>query len=250
MKKRGCIFFPKNRKGTHVGMIISFVTFITFIIFLYAIISPSIKLGEDKGKIIEYLELKIVENTSANFTSSSIEIQSQGNPDTNCVELQNFFILSEIPAYVITKNEEGQIQSETYRNFGNFIIVRNNKDNRFFKIYSSSEFDLLDEEIITPCSAVSDEDYNIGLIKTGKYVFEEKVYELLDYYENDYEELREEFKIPSGSEFEFSFIKSDGETIGIEQEIREDNIYAEEIPIQYIDSNANILSGFINIKVW
>lgn len=257
MKRRGrdrkfslCNFLTKNRRGTHVGMIISFVTFITFIVFIYMIINPAIETGEDKGSVIEYLEWKIIENTSANFTSTSIEIQSATNPGTNCVELQNFFILSEVPEYVITKNEKGEIQNEIYRNFGNLIIERNDKENRFFKIYSSFEFDLLNEEIITPCSAISDEGYNIGLIKTGKYVFEENIYVLMNYYEENYEGLLGELDIPPGTEFGFSFTKSDGEIIETKQEITDDNIYAEEIPVQYIDSNANILSGFINIKVW
>lgn len=238
-----------EKRGTHVGMIISFVIFITFIVFLYIVIEPAIKTGEDKKATLEYLAMKIIRNISTNFTSTSVEISSDENPSTNCVELANFLILTEIPAYMIIKNEVGGIQ-DPFRNFGNLGIKRTDKENLFFKIYSSSEFNLLEEEQLPSCSLVADEDYSIGLIKTERYIFENKVYEFIEDYTNDYETIKEDLKLPPGNEFGFGFIQSNGTKIEVGEATGDIGIYAEEIPIPYIDSSANTLSGFINIKVW
>lgn len=238
-----------DKRGTHVGMIISFVIFITFIVFLYIVVEPAVKTGEDKKAILEYLEMRIIRNISINFTSTSVEISSNKNPQKDCVRLENFLILSEILAHMIVKNETGGIQDEIFRDFGNLGIKRKKRENLFFKIYSSSEFDLLGEGEITQCFLVEDEDYSIGMIKIERYIFESKVHEFIEGYTNNYENFKEDLKLPPGNEFGFGFIQSDGTKIEV-GEGGSASVYAEEIPIQYIDNDANTHSGFINIKVW
>jgi len=74
--------------------------------------------------------------------------------------------------------------------------------------------------------------------------------EFIDEYEDRYESIKDELKIPPGSEFGFSLIYSNQTRIGTEQKEISTNIYSEEIPVQYVDRQANINSGFINILVW
>ena len=36
----------ENKKGSHVGMILSFALFITFVVFIYTIVNPTINTSE------------------------------------------------------------------------------------------------------------------------------------------------------------------------------------------------------------
>lgn len=245
-----------NKRGSHVGMIISFVIFITFIVFLYVVINPAIEIGESKKTTMDYIGDKIKQNVSANFTTISMQInKNQGN---DCIRLQNLLLAmsSEINYYynAIIKNESESIQ-ETYGgevstgDFGDLKINRKVKSNVFFKAYFSPEFNGLATTTMN-CNQIKEEDYTIGSVTTTKYAFERSLYELIEDYKINYERLKEEFKIPPDAEFGFGFTKNDGTKIEVGNASTSVNIFAEEIPVQYVDDKANILSGFINIKVW
>ncbi len=239
----------ESKKGSHVGMIISFLIFITFTVFLYVIISPAVETGESKKTTLDYVGNEIEENVSANFTSASIQIESSKNPPgQSCLELENFFILSDMPFNAIIKNETNNIQ-EAYVNFANLLIVRKAGTNIFFKVYASPEFSPLQTKTMS-CFFMRSSNYNIGSITTRRYVFEKSMNELVDYYNSDYERLKDEFKIPPGTEFGFDFVQSNGTRIKVGQPPSNTNVYTQEAPVQYIDYEANILSGFINVKVW
>ena len=68
-------------------------------------------------------------------------------------------------------------------------------------------------------------------------------------YKNNYEALKSKLKIPIESDFNFGFTYSNKTSIITEKNIST-NIYAVEIPVQYVDKNASISLGFINIKIW
>ncbi len=243
------ISLMRNRRGTHVGMILSFVVFITFIVFLYSVVQPAIKTGEDKSTTLAYIASKISENVSSDLTTVSVRIDT--NPGTNCVELQKFlaFFVLRPPYPVIVKNELGIVEEPYYGSTDNtnLVINRDNSGNVFFTVRFSAAFPNLVSNPVAPCTAVT--GYNISLSRTDMYVFEKRIYELITYYNTSYEQLRTKFNIPPGNEFSFSFRQSNG-TIVDAGGTGNVNVYAEETPIQYIDNNANILSGFINVKVW
>ncbi len=246
---------PRNRSGSHVGMIISFVIFITFIVFLYTVVNPVINIGENKKATLDYIDSKIMENVSANFTTASVDFTN--NPGQNCILLVSLLFDLQIsnPAIVV-KNETGNIQ-EAYEQTYSLAINRKVLGNRFFKVYQSSEFDRLLPlpASLTPppesrCKTMSESSYDVGSVTVGTYAFERELYKLIDYYKADYEKLKQDFKVSPGSEFGFDFVQGNGTRISIGQAPESVSVYAEEIPLQYIDNQANILSGFINIKVW
>ena len=241
----------KNKRGSHVGMIISFVVFITFIIFLYSIVKPAVNTGQDKKTLADYLLVQIVENVSANFTSISVSIGSQ-DPMIKCIKLSNFlgFVEIIVPYPLIIKNENQEIQPGYIINptISDLEINRNNGDDKFFKAYYSQEFGAIPIQTIVPCQTII--DYTIGSVKTEIFPFENNLNSLIENYQDDYEKVKEDLKVPPGTEFNFEFIKSDGTKVESGETPTTINIYATETPIQYIDDEANILSGFINIKVW
>lgn len=244
---------PRNRSGSHVGIMLSFVIFITFLIFLYTIIKPVTDTGTDKRTTLEYLKLVIMENVSANFTSTSIQINESANPNKDCIIVEGLLLPPGLnpPPYIIVKNEEGSMEDIYYdaQGYANLKIDREDRDMTFFRIYNSPEFPLIGDETLN-CDSVGIDEYKFGLIKSDTYLFEENLEELILEYDEDYEGLKEGLNIPDEIDFGFNFTKSDGTSESVGEAPQTANVYADDIPIQYIDSNANILPGNLKIKIW
>jgi hypothetical protein len=242
-----------NKKGSHVGMILSFAIFITFIVFLYSVLNPAVKGGEDKTATLSYIQMQIIENVSSNLTSATVTWTEKVNPNKKCVQLDGFlgFLGIPFPYKIIVKNENNIIQEQPYLirlDSPDLEINRDDKDERFFRIYNSPEFDIPQASDSKSCDKMN--SYDLGSVSVGGYVFEKKMYMLLDYYKNNYELLRTGFKVPQGSEFGFGFVQSNGTVIIVGEPPKSANVHVSEIPIQYVDEDVNVLSGFINIKVW
>jgi len=246
-----------KKRGSHVGMILSFVIFITFIVFLYGVMKPTLNTGQDKKSLIGYIETQMIKNVTSNLTTISVQITENKNPNSDCIYLNDFFstVTTYVPSpLIIVKNETGNIQ-EVYHEYpnsiGSLVVNRKIKNNIFFKVYYSSQFNGLSKTTI-PCQKVNTNDYTIGSITLDKYIFEKMVLKFNQSYTDDYEQLKNDLKIPPGSEFEFIFKKADGGLIepNNDERIKPDQVYVEETPIQYMDNQANVQSGFISIKVW
>ncbi len=121
----------KNKRGSQVGIILSFIIFVTFLVFLYAVLKPAINLsGTDKGSVATFTENEIAQNTSANLTTVNIQINQAQMPDENCINLSNFFIdlTDYIPTYDVAAKDEMQNSQQVYQDFSNLIINRTNSN--------------------------------------------------------------------------------------------------------------------------
>lgn len=252
-----------KKRGSHVGMMLSFLIFITFVVFLYGVVRPTLNTGQDKKSLVQYIETQMIHNTSSNLTATSIKIKENKAQDKLCIQFQNLLSFSEIsmiPYPIITKDENQNIMPSYVT--GNLqvpdlLVNRDNKEKLFFKVFSSPEFEKLSNKpnglsCTTKKYTGTVEEYEIGSIIINRYIFEKNIEDFKTAYDTDYEELKQYLKIPPGSEFEFIFKKYDGTTIVPEDKemVKLSGVYAEEIPIQYVDNQANIQSGFISIAVW
>lgn len=81
-----------NAKGSHVGVMLSFVIFITFIVFMFVIFEPNINLGNSKKSVLTYLEkvlvekfggdLAVIEQTAEDYNSDYEALKTELNvPD-------------------------------------------------------------------------------------------------------------------------------------------------------------------------
>lgn len=239
----------KNKIGSHVGVVLSFIVFVIFLIFLYSIVEPIIKTQKDKQPLLDYLEKELVKNFSINLTTSTLSVNK--DVSQNCIEIENLIVELGEDSRIIVKNKSGGITpayiSESNEN--NLLIDRKDNSENFFKIYHSEEFEELDNSE-NPCKKLKKDEYSIGLIKINENIFKTRIIKFINNYEDNYKDLKKELNIPFNSEFGFSFIDNDGKIIETKEKEVSTNIYAEEIPIQYIDDKANIKSGFMNIRVW
>jgi len=235
----------RNKKGSHVGMILSFLVFITFLGFLYTAIEPATKSAEDKLDLVAYLKVELLKEFSADMSTLVLKAV----PASNCIEFD--------------------LPDQGLKDWG--IVARDSVDNPIdsfagpaksvfefdeggiFKAYYSSEFDLGEDDIGLCDPLELGTTYNISLFKTTDEIFESKILNVSDSLEDDsnYEALKNKLNIGVGDEFGFVFRnESKGIVTGTEEKDVSTDVFVEEIPIQYLDSEANIKSGFLSIKVW
>lgn len=230
----------KTKKGSHIGTVISFVLFITFIVFLYSITSPALKSNKEEENLLIYLENKIIENVSAELNSTSISFENSGD----CLQINNY----QGGANTVVKDKDGNIVDSGVE--GNTLFIKISSET-FFKIYSS-EVELEGKPYNSGDCANPLTNYEPGLSRTEKKVSEEKVIELINRYSANYSKLKEDFKIPNSRDFGFGFIYNNGTLIPYEtpEKNASSDIYTNRVPVEYFDKQAEILQGFVNIKVW
>ncbi len=232
----------KNRRGSHVGIAISFLIFVVFLAFFYSALKPATEV-QDKQLMLDYLKSVLIEEMSSNLTT--ITINSSGG---NCLNISYVDISSAdfgvtSGAHAIVKNETGNIMKS--KRIGNELLIES-PGNKFFWIYYSEEKFAENPTVISSCQF----NPTIKSTLTGKYVFANKIAWLKDKrYEESYVGLKNELNIPSTIEFDFSFTFSDGSVIKTEKNASV-NIYADETHVQYVDEEANILPGVLKIRVW
>ena len=235
-----------QRKGSHVGIVISFIMFATFIFFFYIIIRPTIT-SESNKNLFEYLRGQTVYLLSANVTEVSL-IANVAPPLPICVQLVNFLGETGIGNRVIVRGSSGGALYSKIN--GNDLYVTIN-GNTFLKAYGSEEFSITTSGTMTGCQS----GYTLGLVKTDKNIFETKITKFIENYSIDYENLKKQLKIPAENEFGFDFVYANGTIISaqnfqVQPPASSTNIYVNEIPVQYISRDAAREAGTLRIKIW
>ncbi len=226
-----------GKKGSHVGMVLSFVVFVTFVIFVYSILGPSVFSGQGSSEELKELEKNLAEEISGNFSSLSVVIENSGLGD--CVIFTGLVDGN----FVVVKNSNGGILNSE---FNEGVLKVESQGENFLKIYSSEE-EFAFSGVSGSCLEIGEGDYSIGSSREQKMIFETRMRGVVGEYGADYETLKE--KLGMTRDFSFSFVLDDSEEIG-EISSAGKEVYADRIPISYVDSQAEIKSGFINIRVW
>ncbi len=231
---------------SHVGVVLSFVIFVTFIIFIYIIVKPAVG-TENKQNLLNYLKEVLIERASTELTSVSVLIDKE-TPQT-CVQLRDFFDKTEIGNRVIVRNDTGEAFNAKIS--GQDLFVEINENEIFLKIYGSEEFSNITEGTISPCQQLSEGSlgYIFGLIRSEKNIFEKRIIQIIESYNNNYESLKEELNI-AGNEFRLGFTYANGTSISTEEKEVLVSVFVDEFPIQYISKDAVRELGSLNVGIW
>jgi hypothetical protein len=227
----------EEKRGSHVEVIISFIIFVTFVVFLLSILIPTVTTNKDKENTFAGVEIKVMNRVSSNLTSITVNLDD----GDDCLDINNLIDDTGIGNNIIVKDYSGA-NVESYSDGNSLEIHPGSSSDTYFKIYYSSEF-----EEISEGSGCSDVGYTVGLTKTKKYVFENKVIDLIN---ADHEELETEFKIPESIEFGYGIVLSNGTTLETNEDGVSTNIYIKDTPIEYVDGEGNIQEGYLRTKVW
>ena len=241
-----------SKKGSHVGVVISFVVFVTFLVFLYTIIQPATVREKDKSYILDYITLNLIGDSTGNITSLIIQIE--GPIPKTCVQLQNVpeeTIPGDMWHNLVFRNPTGENLDYYLKQNKIYIYCGLNFDGIINTYYSEDTIGQENDALSKDCYP---HENTFGYIKTFSEVFETKMYELNESYYTDYEALKIALGIPFGTEFNFYIYNSDRSEIIISAKIQEPptdrSVFVQETPIQYIDENGNKMFGFLKVEIW
>lgn len=246
-----------NKRGSHIGVIISFIIFIGMIVFLYSILAPKIQVGQSKQSTINSLALNLESMLSGNLTTVSV----YANSSSSCVNLSDFASNANLgsPLHATAQNPNGETESSGVSGSG-FYIEKTNSANKFFTVYDSANLNKSQSGSPAECTTLGygsgDGNYTIGQIKTNKYVFESLVKNMINNYGDrgygsNYPTLQKDFGLPIQENFGFNFIYQNGTPIqtggGTPASI---SVYSQSFPVSYVTVNGSVETGELVVKLW
>ena len=242
-----------NKRGSHVGVVVSFVIFVTFLVFLYTIIQPPTARERDKSYVLDYITLNLMGNVSGEISTLIIYVGEPIHPLKSCfiipeIDIQQ--IPEELRYHMVFKNESGHILDYRIKNIET-IYIQSNAGYR--GIINVQAIEGITPQLNDDLKTCDDTPYPMGNLKVYSEIFEEKMYELNESYDADYEVLKAYLGIPEGAEFNFYVYNSEWQIIISAEEYEpptDRSVFVEETPIQYADEKGNILFGFLVVKVW
>jgi hypothetical protein len=224
-----------NKRGSHVGIIASFSIFVLFLVGIYFVLDPMLRLERDKQLALEYLEAELLTKFSSNLTKAIIN--KSGVTSLCCYDTD---VGVESNLYSIAKKEDGTILRSSYKASDGLLSINSDGEEFVWVYYSPVEF--YNEDY----GSFSCWNTDVASVRTSKEIFEKKI---IDDGINDFDNLVTAMNLPN-TEFSFSFEMENGTILSAGEKNTSVNIYAREIPIQYIDFNATNLAGKLTIRVW
>lgn len=239
----------KNNKGvSHVEFIISFVIFVGFVIFLFFIFNPLKKTADTS--IVDSLYLNLEENLTSVLSSISVSfnlnytgrapdcLKINNIPDLQCGDEKN----------LIVKDVNKNIIPSKFN--GNDINFNYNPSIDFYTFYCSEEIPYMPDDL-TGCYEVSEEEETLSVIRYRNLWSQKRLEALRDLYNIDYDNVKSRF-VSQGNDFGFVITDLDGNSELNATILRPPraNVFAKTLPIDVIDSNADITKKTITVITW
>ena len=93
-----------DKRGSHVGVVISFAIFVTFVVFLYTLAQTNFKEEQSEESIMPFLEKTLIENASSDLTIITVNITNYVG--SRCIELTDFTTDFGIDDRIVAWNQE------------------------------------------------------------------------------------------------------------------------------------------------
>lgn len=237
----------KNKKGSHVGIVLSFVLFVTAILFLYQILSPSITKEEDKGPLVNQIEQKLPDYLESTLYNQKISLRENCCDKYTCFKFEKNNAVKKM-SYIVKDIEDREVNS--YAD-DESLFIKNSGKNYFNVFFSEQNFSRTEVELEN-CDFPLKEDYT-SAFSSKEYYFQKKIEQFILNLQdqNFYSSKKTELLLPEGSEFSLVFVYQNGSKFGIPpNENISTNVFVEQISIYYVDLEAKVNPGFLEIGVW
>lgn len=254
-----------NKRGSHVGVILSFAIFITFVMFLYVLIQPNLVDQETQVSALRTLQRDILQNVSENLTITGVKLSITGNAQS-CLKLINFFETTHMGYNLGASDETGSSLYVYKSEDGKDLLVSSGEanlklqddDKTVVRVYNSSSF----KEIETISSGsftyahcnIPEVIYSPGYTSTREVVMASKLKSLIELYGNPdpflgYIPLKEKFGLVS--DFGFNFTYQNKTSVGTTKQVSQSRaVEVLETPVIYCSPSRIIESGSLNVRIW
>ena len=254
-------YMIKNKKGSHIGIAISFIIFTLFLSFMYAFLSPNVKINTNKQYLLENLRTNLIENFSADTSTMMVDVVDPVAPDSKtCVNLQTIFSNAEptpegeIPTYMANnlslRDKNGNILTYQVQNQNNIYVNTGTSYQGLIKMKYSPAINKLPYDGDENCDP---HPYPVGYLKADKEIYENWIYKSNKSYYSNYKEFKSQMQLPEDIEFNFKVLDNERNII-VDAKMNEpsarQSVYTDETPIEYIDNSQNIKFGFLILTIW
>jgi len=241
-----------KKASGHIEIVLSFIIFISFVIFLFSVFpvyqikKSEIGLDSAERGIINFTSAKV--NYFALFLNRSAECFSHPTKELSSKVIAMDFEGDRITAK--SENDNWYIKDTDYSYPGH---------GKFYGIYYSGEFseegyDTIPGDLSTECKNLTDQDigYEIGLVREDYAPSYDKTVSLIEKYNAHYEEVRGNFSIPAGENFEFSIVDLKGNILlnASRNKPERTTVLSRNTPVQMVYKNGTYVFGMLNVRTW
>ncbi len=250
-----------SKKGSHVGMIVSFALFVTMLLALLTISNFGVSEQPNKQALLEYLEVALIAQFSDTLTTTSLYSISRTNPQSNCFTFDQY--LSEITGdYVVVAKDDSNTRVPA--TLTETAVIIEDKNSPSITLLYSKQFDALETNNFCPQQLryENPKQFEIGFSRTKDAIFLQNIIQTFEKYQSPsgYDELRSILNVPQGTEFGFALLDRDRNVINnpsgkpLDTQPKEfnpqTNVFSKEVYIEYFDESGNTNLGIIRIDLW
>jgi len=234
-----------KKASGHIEVVLSFVIFISFVIFLFAMF-PVYQIKKSE------IGLDSAERGILNFTSAKANyFVIVLNKSTQCFSYPSQDISSKL---IVRNSSGGRINAKSE---GGIWYVQETAllNDKFYGFYYSSEFSEEGYGVISgECKNLTNQSisYEIGLVRRDEVVSYSKMASLINNYNLKYGEIRGNFSMPAGENFEFSVVDLKGNIIlnASRKKPERTTVLSRNTPIQMVYNNGTYVFGMLNTRTW
>ncbi len=236
-----------NKRGTHVGIVLSFALFVTFMFFIFFVLEPSIKFNKGGEAFLDTIEANLITKLSDELVVVTLE---KDNPILDCLKLtptniNTFLDRDLISENILAKNLDDNLVDSIYDENAFYF---NSYEETLFEVFISNSIEQVDNyEIPNSCQS----QFTTKSISKDVLISEAKVFEIKQDYESiDYDDLRNELGILSENDFGFDFEYNNGTVIRVGEPDNSNSVYVKQKSVIYFDVQGNKKPGFLRVKIW
>ncbi|MEK6873337.1 MAG: hypothetical protein AABW91_00680 [Nanoarchaeota archaeon] len=239
-----------NKTGSgHVEVIISFVLFIGFLGFIFIAFNP-LKPSSNSA-IVNSVYNVLEENLSVELNKVSVNLNSIP-AGQNCFKLLNTGqLISDLSCNnqnILIKDKDNRKKPAQIIN--NEIVSGLSSDSNFYTIYCSDEVNP-NLGSFSLCEEYDETQYEVGIIVSSNYWSLKKLNDLRNNYQTNYDNTKKEFVRETS---DFGFITWDlnlSKEFDVTQEVPKGlDVISKTLPINIIDSDANVTKHTITVMTW
>jgi len=228
--------FRGKRGISGIEMTVSFALFISFLIFIFAYMNP-LQMPASRSSLTA-LEAAVAENATIGIETIPFAVNKTLLAGKSCFFLEGYNLGT---AFISDKN-------------GNAVSMQGDNiaytGEKFYYINMGGGIagtGTLNGCIQLPKGA----GYTLSVPRTEKYYYNKSLTDIKNLYQNNYNLLKQNFKIPTASDFAIMvFDENKNEIFSMTKPLPRVNILAKEFPIEILFENGKLSKGYLRLLTW